>query len=52
MKKAHGCAIGVLSNIHVDIRPTFSRVGLDTFVDVFVLSGERGVQKPDHAIFD
>jgi len=52
MKKAHGCAIGVLSNIHVDIRPTFSQAGLDTFVDAFVLSGERGVQKPDPAIFE
>ncbi|MEV0709840.1 HAD family hydrolase [Nocardia aurea] len=47
----HGCAIGVLSNIHFDIRPVFDRAGLLDHVDSFVLSCERGVQKPDPAIF-
>ncbi len=48
----NGCAIGVLSNIHVDIRPTFAEAGLDEFVDAFVLSGEHGVQKPQPRIFE
>ncbi|MBU3059969.1 HAD family hydrolase [Nocardia sp. NEAU-G5] len=45
------CRIAILSNIHVDIRPTFAAAGLLDSVDTFVLSGERGIQKPDPAIF-
>lgn len=47
----NNCRIGVLSNIHFDIRPTFEAAGLLDSIDVFVLSGEQGMQKPDPAIF-
>jgi len=45
------CRIGVLSNIHFDIRPMFEQAGLLGSIDAFVLSNEHGVQKPDPAIF-
>ncbi|MBB5956043.1 HAD superfamily hydrolase (TIGR01509 family) [Saccharothrix tamanrassetensis] len=45
--RADGIRIGVLSDIHFDIRPAFD--GLP--VDSFVLSFEHGVVKPDPAIF-
>ncbi|MFE2753217.1 HAD family hydrolase [Actinosynnema sp. NPDC059335] len=44
---AHGVRIGVLSDIHFDLRPAFA----DLPVDSFVLSFEHGVVKPDPAIF-
>ena len=44
-----GLRIGVVSDIHVDIRPAFTAAGLT--VDVFTLSFEQGVQKPDPAMF-
>ncbi|MEV0341970.1 HAD family hydrolase [Nocardia sp. NPDC050713] len=47
----HGCKIGVLSNIHFDIRPYFAEAQLFDLIDTFVLSSERGIQKPDPAIF-
>ncbi len=43
--------VGVVSDIHFDLRPVFRQHGLASFVDAFVLSYERGVQKPDPAIF-
>jgi FMN phosphatase YigB (HAD superfamily) len=46
-----GCKIGVISNIHFDIRPTFAEPQLLDSIDTFVLSGEQGIQKPDPAIF-
>ena len=45
------CKIGVLSNIHFDIRPVFEEARLLDSIDTFVLSNEQGVQKPDPAIF-
>ncbi|GGP50975.1 HAD family hydrolase [Saccharothrix coeruleofusca] len=45
--KERGLRIGVLSDVHFDIRPAFE--GLP--VDSFVLSFEHGVQKPEPAIF-
>lgn len=48
---AKGIAVGVLSNIAFDIRPAFSRHGLDAYVDEFVLSYEVGAIKPDPAVF-
>ncbi|WP_281181926.1 HAD family hydrolase [Nocardia vaccinii] len=45
------CKIGVLSNIHFDIRPMFEEARLLDSIDTFVLSGEQGIQKPDPAIF-
>jgi FMN phosphatase YigB (HAD superfamily) len=41
----------VVSDIHVDIRPAFAAAGLDALIDVFTLSFEQGVQKPDPAMF-
>lgn len=46
-----GIKVCVVSDIHVDIRPTFDAQGLRGWVDFFVLSFEHGVQKPDAAIF-
>lgn len=43
----NGVRIGVLSDIHFDIRPAFD--GLP--VDSFVLSFEHGLVKPDPAVF-
>ncbi|MFB7724191.1 HAD family hydrolase [Nocardia sp. NPDC056100] len=45
------CRIGVLSNIHFDIRPFFDAAGLLESIDAFILSNEVGVQKPDPRIF-
>lgn len=49
--KAAGVRVAVLSDIHFDLRPWFSREGLGQYVDHFVLSYEHGVRKPDPAIF-
>lgn len=49
--KASGIQIGVLSDIHFDIRPAFETEDLLASVDAFALSYELGVQKPDPAIF-
>lgn len=46
-----GVKIAVLSDIHFDVRPAFAAPGLTSFVDVFTLSYEQGVQKPDPAMF-
>ena len=46
-----GLRIGVVSDIHVDIRPAFVAAGLADVVDVFTLSFEQGVQKPDPRMF-
>jgi HAD superfamily hydrolase (TIGR01509 family) len=46
-----GLRIAVVSDIHVDIRPAFAGAGLLDVVDVFTLSFEQGLQKPDPAMF-
>jgi HAD superfamily hydrolase (TIGR01549 family) len=46
-----GIRIGVISDIHFDLRPVFAAAGLAGYVDSYVLSYEHGVQKPDPAIF-
>ncbi|MFF4586175.1 HAD family hydrolase [Streptomyces sp. NPDC001388] len=46
-----GVRVGVVSNIGWDLRPVFREHGLDRFVDVYVLSYEHGVQKPDPRLF-
>lgn len=46
-----GIGIGVVSNIGWDLRPVFREHGLDRYVDVYVLSFEHGVQKPDPRLF-
>ncbi len=43
--------VGIVSDIHFDLRPAFRAQGLDDFITGFVLSFEHGVQKPDPAIF-
>ena len=49
---AAGMKVGVISDIHFDLRPSFAAQGLDDSIDAFVLSYEHGVQKPDPAIFE
>jgi HAD superfamily hydrolase (TIGR01509 family) len=44
-----GLGVAVVSDIHVDLRPAFAAAGIE--VDVFTLSFEQGVQKPDPAMF-
>lgn len=46
-----GLPVAVVSNIGWDLRPVFRAHGLDPRVDVYVLSFEHGVKKPDPAIF-
>jgi HAD superfamily hydrolase (TIGR01549 family) len=48
---AAGSKIGVISDIHFDLRPTFAAHDLLDVVDTFVLSYEHGMQKPDPAFF-
>ncbi|AUS79455.1 hypothetical protein C1701_15030 [Actinoalloteichus sp. AHMU CJ021] len=48
---ARGCGVAILSDIHFDLRPVFAEAGLDRFVNAFVLSFERGMQKPQLAMF-
>jgi FMN phosphatase YigB (HAD superfamily) len=48
---SRGVSIAVLSDIHFDIRPSFTTLGVAHTIDAFVLSFEHGVQKPDPAIF-
>ncbi len=46
-----GVRIGLVSNIHFDVRPGLFEQGVGRFFDAFALSFELGVQKPDPAIF-
>jgi putative hydrolase of the HAD superfamily len=46
-----GVPVAVVSNIGWNMRPIFRRFDLHSLIDVFVLSYEHGVQKPDPAIF-
>ncbi|MGW6425146.1 HAD family hydrolase [Nocardia sp. NPDC055053] len=48
----NGCKIGILSDIHFDLRPTFVDAGLLDLIDTFILSYEHGIQKPNPAIFE
>jgi FMN phosphatase YigB (HAD superfamily) len=48
---AAGLRLAVVSDIHVDIRPAFAAAGLDGVVDVFTLSVEHRIQKPDPRMF-
>jgi HAD superfamily hydrolase (TIGR01509 family) len=49
--RERGIAVAVVSDIHVDLRPAFDAAGLGGLVEVFTLSFEQGVQKPDPAMF-
>jgi len=46
-----GLRVAVCSDIHFDVRPAFVAAGLAGLVDVFTLSFEQGVQKPDPLMF-
>ncbi|GAA3388231.1 HAD-IA family hydrolase [Streptomyces roseoviridis] len=46
-----GVRVAVVSNVGWDLRPVFRAHGLDEWVDVYALSCELGVQKPDPGIF-
>src|SRR4051794_6029332 len=48
---AGGLRLAVVSDSHVDIRPAFAAAGLDGVIDVFTLSVEHGIQKPDPRMF-
>lgn len=49
--RRRGAPVAVVSNIGWDLRPVLRAHGLEELVDVFVLSCEHGVQKPDPKIF-
>lgn len=49
--KARGIQVGVISDIHFDLRPAFDDAGLGDLVDLYMLSFEQGLQKPDAAFF-
>lgn len=49
---AAGIRIGVVSDIHVDLREHGAEFGFDSFIDAWALSFELGVQKPDLRIFE
>ncbi|MFE6736985.1 HAD family hydrolase [Microbacterium sp. NPDC057650] len=49
--KARGVLIGVVSDIHFDIRQAFATVGLRNEIDAFALSYEVGAQKPSAEIY-
>lgn len=46
-----GIPVGVVSDTGFDLRPVFDALGLSGWVDVFVLSLETGVCKPDPSVF-
>ena len=48
---ARGVRVAVVSDVHVDVRPAFASAGLAPYVDVYTLSFEQGVQKPDPAVY-
>jgi FMN phosphatase YigB (HAD superfamily) len=50
--KARGVGVGIVSDIHYDLRPLFEHYGLVDAVDAFTLSFHLGVQKPDRRLFD
>lgn len=44
--------IGIVSDIHFDIRPSFSAIGVADAITAYSLSFEVGAQKPNPEIFD
>ncbi len=49
--KARHVRVGVISDIHYDVRPVFDHYGLAGLVDAFTLSFRHGWQKPDARLF-
>jgi HAD superfamily hydrolase (TIGR01549 family) len=50
--RERGIKIGIVSDIHFDVRPHFDRAGCLGMIDAFTLSYEQGVQKPDPRMFE
>ena len=50
--RERGIKIGVVSDIHFDVRPHFEAAGCAGMIDAFTLSYERGIQKPDPGMFE
>jgi HAD superfamily hydrolase (TIGR01493 family) len=50
--RAHGLAVGIVSNTGWDVRAVFAEHGMSQDVTSFTLSYEAGFVKPDHRIFD
>ncbi|MDR7351045.1 HAD superfamily hydrolase (TIGR01549 family) [Glycomyces algeriensis] len=49
--KAQGYPIALVSNIGFDARPILRRLGIDRFIDEWILSYEVGYCKPDEKMF-
>jgi len=43
--------IGLITNLEIDMRPICSELGLDSYLDFIVTSGEAGSDKPQPGIF-
>lgn len=50
--RERGIGVAVVSDVHFDLRPAFDAAGLGGLVDVFTLSFEQGVQKPNPLMFE
>lgn len=50
--RAHDVRVGVVSDIHYDLRPHFAAHDLADCVDTFTLSFQLGCQKPDPRLFE
>jgi putative hydrolase of the HAD superfamily len=49
--KACGVRIGIVSDIHYDLRPHFEYHGLTHLIEAFTLSFQHECQKPDPRLF-
>jgi HAD superfamily hydrolase (TIGR01509 family) len=50
--RGRGIGVAVASDVHFDLRPAFDVAGLGGLVDVFTLSFEQGMQKPNPLMFE
>ena len=50
--RARGVRVGIISDLHYDLRPMFEHHGLANLVDTFTLSFQHGWQKPDPRLFE
>ncbi len=50
--RALGVKIALVSNIHYDLRADVTKYRLAQLIDAYVLSFERGFQKPDPRMFE
>ncbi len=49
--KEHNLTVGLLTNLDTDMKPLCHELGVDTYVDFTITSGEVGVDKPAPPIF-